>query len=50
MGSYTPGPGSGVMSNPAMMAASPYMVTGEGGLASPGPGVKKDDKYWERRR
>ena len=44
-----------------MMAASPYMVTrdtGQGhhgghhdtGLASPGPGVKKDDKYWERRR
>merc|ERR1719188_2668773 len=44
-----------------MMAASPYMVTRDtgqahhgghhdGGLASPGPGVKKDDKYWERRR
>ena len=48
-------------SGPGMMAASPYMVTrdtGQGhhgghhdtGLASPGPGVKKDDKYWERRR
>ena len=48
-------------SGPGMMAASPYMVTRDtgqahhgghhdGGLASPGPGVKKDDKYWERRR
>ena len=48
-------------SGPGMMAASPYMVTRDTGqahhgghhdtgLASPGPGVKKDDKYWERRR
>jgi len=43
-----------------MMAASPYLVTRDTGghhgghhdtgLASPGPGAKKDDKYWERRR
>ena len=34
------------------MAASPYMVTRDTGqgMASPTGLVKKDDKYWERRR
>ena len=44
-GAYT---GAGVM-----MAASPYMVTrdtGQPGMATPTGLVKKDDKYWERRR
>jgi len=47
-GGYNQGP---MMSNSNMMVSSPYMISRDTGQSvhQPGP-VKKDDKYWERRR
>ena len=41
---------SSVMSSTNMMATSPYIISRDTGQAMSQPGVKKDDKYWERRR
>ena len=41
---------SGLMSPSMMTTSSPYMITRDTGQTIPQPPLKKDDKYWERRR